>query len=125
MRIPTLPSDSVRVVMRMEGTNEPYMGPKTLVNLRRPSDLRQLAIGCDADIGGSSSAHLDFVAEPDNVLNDDADAQGYARFWGDMRLNVRSGMEGKMRSGYAGFRTRVRCLNVDKFFSFETDVHSR
>ncbi|OBZ72682.1 Complex I intermediate-associated protein 30, mitochondrial [Grifola frondosa] len=30
------------------------------------------------------------------------------RFWGEMRLAVRVGMEGKIKSGYAGFRSKPR-----------------
>lgn len=94
-------------VLRMEGTNEPFRGPMTLLNLTRPMDIRQVATGCDADIGGSSSAHLDFVTEPGSS---EEHSKGYAKFWGNMKLSVRHGMEGKMRTGYAGFRTKVRFL---------------
>jgi NADH dehydrogenase [ubiquinone] 1 alpha subcomplex assembly factor 1 len=82
----------------MEGVT-PNTATRTLFSFRTPEDLRQYALGSDADLGGNSSAHLDH--HPD----------GYARFWGEMRLDVKAGLEGKLRSGYAGFRNKVGLLS--------------
>ncbi|CAE6384959.1 unnamed protein product [Rhizoctonia solani] len=79
----------------MEGLN-PNVEPRTLFSFRTPQDLQQYALGSDSDLGGNSTAHLDH--HPD----------GYARFWGDMRLDVKAGLEGKLRPGYAGFRNKSR-----------------
>lgn len=70
--------------------------PKTLATFRSKQDLSHYITGCDADIGGNSSCKLDLG--PD----------GKGRFWGEMRLDVRPGMEKKIRGGYAGFRNKVR-----------------
>ncbi|KAG8745126.1 hypothetical protein FRC10_008737 [Ceratobasidium sp. 414] len=86
--------DNTVKIIRMEGVN-PNTASRTLFSFRTPDDLRQYAVGSDADIGGNSSAHLEH--HPD----------GYARFWGDMRLDVKSGLEGKLRPGYAGFRNKI------------------
>ncbi|KAG8683306.1 hypothetical protein FRC08_014361 [Ceratobasidium sp. 394] len=87
--------DNTVKIIRMEGVN-PNTAPRTLFSFHTPSDLQQYAIGSDADLGGNSSAHLEH--HPD----------GYARFWGDMRLDVKVGLEGKLRPGYAGFRNKSR-----------------
>ncbi|ELU40466.1 complex I intermediate-associated protein CIA30 [Rhizoctonia solani AG-1 IA] len=82
-------------VVRMEGLS-PNVEAKTLFSFRTPQDIQQYALGSDSDLGGNSTAHLDH--HPD----------GYARFWGDMRLDVKAGLEGKLRPGYAGFRNKSR-----------------
>lgn len=82
-------------VTGMQGVAEQGQ-PRILYTYRSQDDIKQHVTGCDADIGGKSSVHLD--------LGPDAKA----RFWGDMRLEVPRGKEGTMRCGYAGFRSRVR-----------------
>lgn len=81
----------------MEGVN-PNTTSRTLFSFRTADELRQYALGSDADLGGNSTAHLDL--HPD----------GYARFWGEMRLDVKAGLEGKLRPGYAGFRNKASLL---------------
>lgn len=78
----------------MQGVAE-LGAPRVLFKYHTAEDLKQHVTGCDADIGGKSSVHLNLA--PD----------GKARFWGDMRLEVPLGKEESMRSGYAGFRSRV------------------
>jgi hypothetical protein len=95
--IPFSSHPPTRIVIRMEGVN-PNTSSRILFSFRTPEEIRQYAVGSDADLGGNSSAHLDF--HPD----------GYARFWGEMRLDVKAGLEGKLRAGYAGFRNKVRLL---------------
>lgn len=87
--------DNTARIVRMEGVT-PDTSPRTLFSFHTPEDLRQYALGSDADLGGNSSAHLEH--HPD----------GYARFWGEMRLDVKAGLEGKLRPGYAGFRNKSR-----------------
>ncbi|KAF8575424.1 complex I intermediate-associated protein CIA30 [Ramaria rubella] len=81
--------------IKMEGGNPPR-GPKTLWQFHSKEDLNQYAIGCDSDIGGTSTCNL--------TLGED----GKGRFWGDMRLAVKPGLERKVRGGYAGFRNKTR-----------------
>ena len=118
-------------VMRMEGVNEPDRGPLTLLNFHSREDMQNLALGCDSDIGGTSKAHLDFV--PDEPSN--PNSKGKGKFWGDMRLQlrcslfqfeqhynanrglshsstVRPDLKGKIRTGYAGFRSKVTFLSL-------------
>jgi NADH dehydrogenase [ubiquinone] 1 alpha subcomplex assembly factor 1 len=77
----------------------------TLLSFNSSSDMKQYALGCDSDIGGTSTAQLDFV--PDEGSSS-PDAKGKGRFWGEMRLGVRSDLQGRVRGGYAGFRSKVR-----------------
>lgn len=73
---------------------------KLLYTYRSAEDLKQHVTGCDADIGGKSTVHLDLVPQPGKPT-------GVAKLWGDMRLEVPRGKEETMRSGYAGLRSRV------------------
>jgi len=82
-------------VTGMQGVTEQGQ-PRILYTYRTQEDIKQHVTGCDADIGGKSSVHLDLGQD------------GRARFWGDMRLEVPRGKEDTLRSGYAGFRSRIR-----------------
>ncbi|KIL64262.1 hypothetical protein M378DRAFT_163511 [Amanita muscaria Koide BX008] len=68
--------------------------------------MKQHATGCDADIGGTSTVHLDLDESPKNNASIGRRATGV--FWGDMRLDVKADVEGKIRGGYAGFRNKSR-----------------
>lgn len=111
--------------MRMDGINAPSRAPMKLLSFNSRSDLDNYSLGVDSvsaasnpyplyvnytvstrqDIGGTSTARLDFVPDADSS---DPNGKGKARFWGDMRLGVRSDLRGKIRGGYAGFRSKVK-----------------
>ena len=99
----TCPTSNCITVLKMQGADGPSRAPISLVSFNTSEDIRNMAIGCDSDIGGTSSAHLDFV--PDK---NDPNGKGKGRFWGEMRLGVRGELQGKVRGGYAGFRSKVR-----------------
>jgi len=86
---------------RMEGVNEPNRKPITLFNLNSHEDLSQFATGCDADIGGTSTANLTLERSPPAE-------KPFAKFWGNMRLGVHPQVQGRVRGGYAGFRNKPR-----------------
>ncbi|TNY21138.1 complex I intermediate-associated protein 30-domain-containing protein [Rhodotorula diobovata] len=70
-----------------------------LVSLRSQEDLANFALGCDADIGGRSSVHLDLGPE------------GKGRFWGKLSNDLNPGRRRQgviERGGYAGFRNKQR-----------------
>ena len=90
----------------MEGANPPSRAPLTLLKLHTQEDVQEIATGCDADIGGTSTLHFALDASPER--NSGSGSQATARFWGDMRLAVRPELQGRIRGGYAGFRTKVR-----------------
>ena len=94
-------------VIAMDGVNEPSRAPKTLLTFNTREDLQNYALGVDSDIGGTSTARLDFT--PDEGSSGE---KGKSRFWGNMRLGVRSDLQGRIRGGYAGFRSKVRCCCV-------------
>ena len=89
--------------VKMEGAN-PSRAPKTLWTFHSQEELSQYVLGCDADIGGTSTCNM--------TMGED----GKAKFWGDMRLAVKPGLEKKIRGGYAGFRNRVSSLHEDFVF---------
>jgi len=84
----------------MEGANEPSRKPITLFTFNSHEDLSQLAKGCDADIGGTSTVNLTLEQSPDTE-------KPFVKFWGDMRLAVHPKLQGIVRGGYAGFRNKV------------------
>lgn len=90
----------------MQGAEGPVRTPRTLFAINTKEDVQQFATGCDADIGGTSSVNFDLDESPE--VNASIGRPGTAKFWGDMRLEVKSTMEGKLRGGYAGFRNKVR-----------------
>ena len=91
----------------MDGLNQPSRAPMQLLSFNNKEDLQNYSLGVDSNIGGTSSAHFDFVPN-----SNDPNGKGTARFWGEMRLGVRSDMRGKIRGGYAGFRSKVNILKV-------------
>jgi hypothetical protein len=92
-------------VLQMQGAEQPSRGPLTLFALNSPDAIREYAIGCDADVGGTSTAHFEYDADRARAP---LGKPGAARFHGVMRLAVRPGYEQSIRGGYAGFRNKVR-----------------
>ncbi|KZT06038.1 NADH:ubiquinone oxidoreductase complex I intermediate-associated protein 30 [Laetiporus sulphureus 93-53] len=96
----------------MQGADEPIRTPKTLFTFNSREDMQQYATGCDADIGGTSTVHLDL--DETSVLPASMSPTGKeihrptAKFWGDMRLAVRKGYEDQIWGGYAAFRSKPR-----------------
>ncbi|KAH9943730.1 complex I intermediate-associated protein CIA30 [Amylocystis lapponica] len=110
--------DSTSRMMRMQGADEPIRAPVTLFTFNSRSDIQHFATGCDADIGGLSTVHLDL--DESNVFPSTSTKTSPSpgeistvrrptgKFWGEMNLGVRSGLEGRIRGGYAGFRSKLR-----------------
>lgn len=97
----------------MQGAEEPLRMPRNLFTFHSQQDIQQFATGCDADIGGTSTVRLDL----DDSRKDASGQYPTGKFWGEMRLGVRSGLEGKLRGGYAGFRNKVRVARNSCFIS--------
>lgn len=89
----------------MKGADEPSRISKTLFTFNSRADIDQVATGCDADVGGLSTVHFDLDESKETNASIGKPATG--KFWGNMSLNVKPGLEQKIRGGYAGFRTRV------------------
>ena len=97
----------------MQGAEQPSRAPLTLFAFDSPETIKDYAIGCDADVGGTSTVHLDFDDDPNPTpapapSSAPARKRGAARFHGHMRLAVRPGHEQRIRGGYAGFRNKVQ-----------------
>jgi len=110
----------------MKGADLPSRAPRTLFTFNSQDDIDQFATGCDADIGGTSTVHLE---RHQNEKEDISMMIGGGRggtgvFWGDMRLGVKAGLETKVRGGYAGFRNKVRFFLHPFFLSFSY-THAR
>ncbi|KAG9315277.1 complex I intermediate-associated protein 30-domain-containing protein, partial [Chiua virens] len=76
-------------VLRMEGANPPSRASLTLLKLHTQDDISTIATGMQRGNRGSGSSAT-------------------ARFRGEMRLAVKPEVQGRIRGGYAGFRTKVR-----------------
>ncbi|KAF9223453.1 complex I intermediate-associated protein CIA30 [Gyrodon lividus] len=99
-------ADGAVKVLRMEGANLPSRAPITLFNLNTQEHIKQFATGCDADIGGTST--LNFELDESLERNKGSGGVATARFWGEMQLAVRPELQGRIRGGYAGFRSKPR-----------------
>src|ERR1700722_730060 len=102
----------------MQGADLPDRHPKTLYTFNSRTDIDQFAVGCDADVGGLSSVHLD-LDESTRESNGENQPKAIGKFWGVMNLGVKPGLGGKIRGGYAGFRNKVPFpLPCSFFFRF-------
>ena len=104
-----LPVLTLVPVLRMQGAEEPSRAPKMLFAFNSRNDIDEVAMGCDADIGGSSTVHFDL--DESTASNEKAVSflgRPSGRFWGNMRLSVQQQMKDKVRGGYAGFRSKAR-----------------
>ena len=89
----------------MKGADSPILTSRTVYSFNTPADVKQFATGCDGDIGGLSTVHFDLDERPE--INKSIGKAATGMFWGDMRTQVKPGMEKKIRGGYAGFRNKV------------------
>ncbi|KAF7773409.1 hypothetical protein Agabi119p4_5576 [Agaricus bisporus var. burnettii] len=96
---------TMRVVL-MKGLEAPSRSPRTLFTFNSEQDIKQVATGCDADIGGTSTVHFELNKNAKDNAEIGKEATGV--FWGDMRLGVKAGLESKVNGGYAGFRNKRR-----------------
>ncbi|KAH9847541.1 NADH:ubiquinone oxidoreductase complex I intermediate-associated protein 30 [Lenzites betulinus] len=100
----------------MEGADEPSRAPKHLFSFNTPENIAEFATGCDADVGGMSTVNFgldETTANPEKESKASSPHGVFVnrptgKFWGEMRLAVRSGLEGQIRGGYAGFRSKPR-----------------
>ncbi|KAI0073877.1 complex I intermediate-associated protein CIA30 [Panus rudis PR-1116 ss-1] len=105
--------DSTSRILRMQGADEPTRAPLTLLTFNSRDDISRIVTGCDADIGGTSSVHFDLDESTATQGTNEKSSLTYlgrptGKFWGEMSLAVREGMQGKIRGGYAGFRSKPR-----------------
>ncbi|KAJ7746653.1 complex I intermediate-associated protein 30-domain-containing protein [Mycena metata] len=96
--------DTTRKIINMEGAELPNRGPRLLYRFNTPREASEVVLGSDADIGGFSSVNftLDKTSETESI------GRPTAKFHGNIRLDVRPDLKGRINVGYAGFRTQVR-----------------
>ncbi|EIN09841.1 complex I intermediate-associated protein CIA30 [Punctularia strigosozonata HHB-11173 SS5] len=104
---------------RMSGVEPPSRAPKTLFTMNTPEDIGDYYIMSDKDIGGSSTVNFDLDKDPQRA--EENGGRWSAKFWGVLSTKVPEGMEGKMRSGYVGFRNNHR---PTLFGDILDDVHA-
>ncbi|PBK75523.1 CIA30-domain-containing protein [Armillaria solidipes] len=92
--------------VHMTGADIPSRAPRTLFSFNTRDDIRQFLTGCDADIGGTSTVHFDLDESPKHNAAIGRAATGV--FHGDMRLAVKTGMEGQIKGGYAAIQSKRR-----------------
>lgn len=90
----------------MKGADGPVCAPITMFSFNTLEDIQQFGKGSDADIGGLSTANLKLEERPE--INQPIGKEATGVFWGDMRLKVKPGMEGRIRGGYAGIKSKNR-----------------
>ncbi|KAK3954978.1 complex I intermediate-associated protein 30-domain-containing protein [Pseudoneurospora amorphoporcata] len=90
-------------------------GPREIHNFQTPESVADCKLLSDADVGGSSTAHLDWVPPANHIPTPDGDRKpytpipgSYARFHGTISLELPTDRREISRTGYAGFRTLDR-----------------
>jgi NADH dehydrogenase [ubiquinone] 1 alpha subcomplex assembly factor 1 len=90
----------------MSGADDPDRTPKTLFTFNTQEAIRECALGSDADVGGYSTVHLDLEH------SSHSGQKATAKFWGEMSLDVKPHLKGRVRAGYAGFRNHASVFSV-------------
>ncbi|KAK4189169.1 putative mitochondrial complex I intermediate-associated protein 30 precursor [Podospora australis] len=99
-----------RIAVQMEGIKGPQ-GPYELHDFRNPSSVTDCKVMSDKDMGGFSTAHLDWVVAPPPSPKSalpSPNCPGHARFHGKISTRLPPNRPDVKRSGYAGFRTKDR-----------------
>lgn len=100
--------------MRMDGTNQPPPLPLLTFASSSSSQLTPLsaiATGSDADIGGLSTCKLTPIASSANgreAGEGGVEKSAYVAMHGNLSLAVPPAYAGRIRTGYAAFRTKTR-----------------
>lgn len=107
--------------MRMDGTNQPpplplleFSSSSASASSSRLTPISSLATGSDADIGGLSTCS--FAPQPEPRVHEPGQAaeqqqeqpQTHVAMHGNLSLAVPPAYAGRIRTGYAAFRTKTR-----------------
>ncbi|KAK4125074.1 CIA30-domain-containing protein [Parathielavia appendiculata] len=91
----------------IKGAQTPY----ELHSFRIPTSIQDCKVMSDVEIGGFSSANLDWVTSPppsSGIPAPSLNSPGYARFHGAISTELPRNRPEIQRTGYAAFRTRDR-----------------
>ncbi|KAK7032852.1 CIA30 domain-containing protein [Favolaschia claudopus] len=96
--------DQSRRIINMEGAAMPNRGPRLLYSFNTPEQASDVVLGSDSDVGGFSTVNfaLDTTSESESI------GRPTGKFFGNLRLDVRPELVGRINAGYAGFKTQVR-----------------
>jgi NADH dehydrogenase [ubiquinone] 1 alpha subcomplex assembly factor 1 len=92
-------------VFKQEGIKG-AQGPYELISFRQPESISECKLMSDADIGGVSTANLDWV--PSDSSATQRPSSGYARFHGSISTKLPDKRSDVERTGYAAWRTADR-----------------
>ncbi|RYP07146.1 hypothetical protein DL764_002693 [Monosporascus ibericus] len=92
------------IALNLEGIKGPS-GPYPLHDFGAPDSVKDCKVMSDADIGGYSTASLDWVPRDEGERSP---AGGHARFHGTISTALPAHRPEVQRSGYAAFRTSAR-----------------
>ncbi|KAK3336814.1 putative complex I protein [Cercophora scortea] len=97
------------IAFKLEAIKGPS-GPWELHSFHNPEAIEDCKVMSDIDIGGQSTAHLDWVApsEPTSSPSATHNPNGYARFHGVISTQLPKNRPDIKRTGYAGWRTKDR-----------------
>ncbi|KAL1851014.1 hypothetical protein VTK73DRAFT_9559 [Phialemonium thermophilum] len=97
------------IALNLEGIKGPS-GPYELHSFRSPESVELCKAMSDEDIGGSSTAHLEWVKPepPADGETQPHNPYGYARFYGTISTQLPRDRPDIKRTGYAGWRTQDR-----------------
>lgn len=103
----------------------PKPGPLSIFSFHNApiTPLDTVATGCDSDIGGVSTAEMSMVEE---TGADGSTAPSHMSFHGTLSLHVPPEYAGRIRTGYAAFRSKTRpTLFGDDTWNLELYSHLR
>ncbi|KAK3331077.1 putative complex I protein [Apodospora peruviana] len=95
------------IAVKMEGIKGP-LGPWELHSFHNPESLEDCKVMSDVDIGGVSTANLDWVPLSSRLSPATTPHRGYAKFHGTISTQLPKNRSDVTRTGYSGWRTRDR-----------------
>lgn len=104
--------------MKFEGVKGPS-GPFQLLSFDAPDSINDCKVMSDADMGGFSTASLDFVP-----ASTSASEPAHARFYGTISTKLPPNKPEVQRSGYAGFRTADRPATIFGKSLWDIDMYT-
>jgi len=103
------------IALRAEATKHATK-PYVLTSFHDTSTLEDCKLMSDADMGGFSRAHLDFIppvtSSSSIPLPSSENKNGYAKFHGNISIELPPNKPHIQRSGYAAWRTKDRSFTI-------------
>jgi NADH dehydrogenase [ubiquinone] 1 alpha subcomplex assembly factor 1 len=105
-------TNTILPALKAEGTrraNKPYV----LASFHEPSSLEDVKLMSDADVGGFTKAHLDWIPPSATPISSETSSntenkKGHVKFHGKISIDLPVNRPHIQRTGYAAWRTRDR-----------------